>query len=94
MQPAYLFAVISLAMTSSWAPPAVEHVPSAATVMSGANVGHASEAEQHASAEQDASQITGSIPAVLYRVSGEPLSCELIRLMDEVELITDDSYCG
>jgi hypothetical protein len=27
-------------------------------------------------------------------VSGEPLSCELIRLMDEVELITDDSYCG
>jgi hypothetical protein len=88
MQPAYFFAVISLAMASSWTPPAVEAVPPVVTVMPSANIGDASEAEQ------DTSQITGSIPAVLYRVSGEPLSCELIRLMDEVELITDDSYCG
>jgi hypothetical protein len=88
MQPAYFFAVISLAMASNWAPPASEHAPPAAIVMPSANAGDASEAEQ------DASPITGSIPAVLYRVSGEPLSCELIRLMDEVELITDESYCG
>jgi hypothetical protein len=88
MQPAYLFAVISLAMASSWAPPAAEQAPPAAVVMPSANTGDASEAEQ------DASPITGSIPAVLFRVSGEPLSCELIRLLDEVELITDESYCG
>jgi hypothetical protein len=25
---------------------------------------------------------------------GEGLTCEQIRLMDEVEFITDDSYCG
>jgi hypothetical protein len=25
---------------------------------------------------------------------GEGLTCEQIRLIDEVELITDDSYCG
>jgi hypothetical protein len=88
MQPAYFFAVVSLAMASIWAPPAAVHVPPTVTVMPSANAGDASEAEQ------DASLITGSIPAVLYRISGEPLSCELIRLMDEVELITDESYCG
>ena len=88
MQSAYFFAVISLAMASNWAPPALEQAPPAAIVMPSANVGDAPEAEQ------DASPITGSIPAVLYRVSGEPLSCELIRLMDEVELITDELYCG
>jgi hypothetical protein len=88
MQSAYFFAVISLAMASNWAPPALDHAPPAAIVMPSANVGDAPEAEQ------DASPITGSIPALLYRVSGEPLSCELIRLMDEVELVTDESYCG
>jgi hypothetical protein len=87
MQPAYFFAVVSLAMASIWAPPVAEHVPPAA-VMPNANVGNASEAEQ------DSALLTGSFPAVVYSVSGEPLSCELIRLIDEVELITDDSYCG
>jgi hypothetical protein len=55
--------------------------------MQGANVGDASQVE-------DAPLVTGSIPALLNRMSGEPLSCELIRLMDEVELIADESYCG
>jgi hypothetical protein len=56
--------------------------------MPSANAGNASEAEQ------DAALITGTIPAVLYRVTGEPLTCELIRLIDEVELIADENYCG
>jgi hypothetical protein len=88
MQPAYFFAVVSLAMASIWAPPAADHVPPTVTVMPSANVGDVS------GAEQDASLITGSIPAVLNRMSGEPLSCELIRFIDEVELISDESYCG
>jgi len=42
--------------------------------------------------------ITGSVPetvaaAGLTRVDGTPLGCDEIRAMDEVELITDDSYC-
>ena len=84
MQPAYFFAVISVALATAWAPPAVEHVP---PVMPNAYVGNASGAEQGA-------EITGSIPAVLYRVTGEALTCEQIRLIDEVELIADESYCG
>jgi hypothetical protein len=88
MQPAYFLALISLATASVWAPPAVEHAPPAAAVMPSANAGNASEAEQ------DAALITGTIPAVLYRVTGEPLTCELIRLIDEVELIADENYCG
>ena len=88
MQPAYFFAVVSLAMASIWAPPAAEYAPPAAVVMPSENVGNASEAEQ------DSAWFTGSASAVVYSVSGEPLSCELMRLIDEVELITDDSYCG
>jgi hypothetical protein len=88
MQPAYFFAVVSLAMASLWAPSAVERTAPTVTVMQNADGGDASDAEQ------DGSSLMGSIPSVLYRMSGEPLSCELIRLMDEVELITDDSYCG
>jgi hypothetical protein len=87
MQPAYFFAVVSLAMASIWAPPAADHAPPTVAVMQGANVGDASQVE-------DAPLVTGSIPALLNRMSGEPLSCELIRLMDEVELIADESYCG
>ena len=88
MQPAYFFAVVSLAMASIWAPPVVEQAPPPTAVMPSANVGNASEAEQ------DSAWLTGSVSAVVYSVSGEPLSCELVRLIDEVELITDDSYCG
>jgi hypothetical protein len=84
MQPAYFFAVIGVALATAWAPPAAEHAPPA---MPNAYVGNASGAEQDG-------EITGSIPAVLHRVTGEALSCELIRLIDEVELIADDSYCG
>ena len=39
-------------------------------------------------------QITGSTPVLVSLKTGEPLTCEQIRHMDEVELITDDSYCG
>jgi hypothetical protein len=88
MQPAQFFAAIALAFSSLWAPAAVQNPPAATAVMSATNTVNA------ADAEEGASLITGSIPAVLYRVNGEPLSCEMIRGMDEVELITDDSYCG
>jgi hypothetical protein len=88
MQPAQLFAAIALAFSSFWAPAAVQDRPPAAAVMSITDKGIAPDADQ------DATLVTGSIPAVLYRVNGEPLSCEMIRGMDEVELITDDSYCG
>ena len=30
---------------------------------------------------------------VLTRIDGKPLTCAEIRAMDEVELITDESYC-
>ncbi len=30
---------------------------------------------------------------VLTRINGKPLTCAEIRAMDEVELITDESYC-
>jgi hypothetical protein len=79
MQPAYLFAVISVALATAWGPPE----PS---VMPNAYVGNAYGTED--------GEITGSIPAVLYRVTGEALTCEQIRLIDEVELIADESYCG
>jgi hypothetical protein len=86
MQPAYFFAVISLALASMWAPPAVEQDATATVAMQSGNAGDASATEQDA--------LTGSIPAVLHRVTGEPLTCEQIRLIDEVELIADESYCG
>jgi hypothetical protein len=48
--------------------------------------------------ERQSPEITGSVlklepHVVVTRVDGTPLSCEKIRAMDEVELITDDSYC-
>jgi hypothetical protein len=47
------------------------------------------------SARFDEPDITGSIAAIakVLTEAGRLLTCEQIRLMDEVELITDDSYC-
>jgi hypothetical protein len=47
-----------------------------------------------AEAETDRGLITGALLPVVARVNGEALSCEQLRHMDEVEFITDDSYCG
>jgi hypothetical protein len=35
----------------------------------------------------------GAVP-VSFSASGKPFTCAQIRVMDEVELITDDSYCN
>lgn len=42
-----------------------------------------------------ANVVTSDRPALaIITVSGQTLTCEQIRAMDEVELITDESYCN
>jgi hypothetical protein len=82
MQLAYFLAVISMTTVSAPAPQEMAPVTERAII----------QLETQPADADDAA--TGSIPAVVYRVNGEPLTCEQIRHLDEVELIADDSYCG